>query len=93
VSAVVVLGVVGTCLTTIFMVPHLVAAMRARRPTGTALAWGITALQSSVWTLYGILAQDALVAAPGIVTIPIGVTLTVWALLDTRSRRLLAPLE
>lgn len=87
VSPLVLLGLLGTTFSTIFMFPHLANAIRHRRPAGTAFAWALTTCQSLTWMLYGLLDNDPLVAAPGFVTVPVGLTLTVWALVVARGAR------
>lgn len=60
------------------MVPHLTHAVRTRKPAGSPLAWALTAVCSTVWFAYGLAGGDLLVAAPGLVTIPIGCVLAAW---------------
>lgn len=87
VSPLVLLGLLGTTLSTVFMLPHLANAIRDRRPAGTAFAWALTTCQSLTWMLYGLADDDVLVAAPGFVTVPIGTALTVWAFAAARGAR------
>lgn len=86
-SPLVLLGLLGTSISTIFMFPHLANAIGHRRPAGTAFAWALTTCQSLTWMLYGLLDNDPLVTAPGFVTVPVGLTLTVWALAVARGTR------
>jgi hypothetical protein len=87
VSSLMLLGSLGTTLSTFVMVPHLTTALRAGRPAGTPFAWGLGAVSGTVWLAYGFLVGDLLMAAPGFVTVPIGVVLTVWSHLATVAER------
>lgn len=78
-SPLVLLGSLGTALSAITIVPHLLHAVRTRKPSGSWLAWALGVVCSTVWVAYGVLARDLLVAAPGLVTIPVGVVLAAWA--------------
>ncbi|MFC4786424.1 hypothetical protein ACT8ZV_18250 [Nocardioides sp. MAHUQ-72] len=66
-------------LSAVTMIPHLAHAVRTRKPSGSPLAWTLGAVCSTVWFVYGVADRDLLVAAPGLVTIPIGVVLAAWA--------------
>ena len=66
-------------LSAVTIVPHLVHAIRTRKPSGSPLAWSLGAVCSVVWFVYGLAGRDLLVAAPGLVTIPVGVVLAAWA--------------
>jgi hypothetical protein len=79
VSPLVLLGSLGTALSAVTVLPHLLHAVRTRQPSGSWLAWALGVVCSTVWVLYGLLARDLLVAAPGLVTIPVGVVLAAWA--------------
>ena len=81
------LGSLGTVLSTVVMLPHLTTALRARRPAGTTFTWALSAVTSSVWLVYGFVVGDILMAAPGFVTVPIGVALAVWSHVATVSER------
>lgn len=82
-SPLVLLGSLGTALSAVTIVPHLLHAVRTRKPSGSWLAWALGVVCSTVWVLYGLLARDLLVAAPGLVTIPVGVVLAAWARRET----------
>jgi hypothetical protein len=85
------LGSLGTVLSTTAIVPHLVHALRHRHPSGSTTGWMVGALSSIIWFAYGIDRHDLLQAAPGFVTVPVGVFLTGWCLLTAhRSHRRLA---
>jgi uncharacterized protein with PQ loop repeat len=90
VSPLVLLGSLGTLLSTVTMLPHLAHAVRTRKPHGSAFAWTVGAVASTAWFLYGVGIGDLLVAAPGFVTIPIGFFLAVWS---AREERRVAPLR
>lgn len=77
-SALSVLGLIGTALTAFFMIPHLMSAMRDGFPHGTTLAWGVMVIQAAVWAAYGIIDKDPLVTAPTLISGPIAVILAVW---------------
>lgn len=66
-------------LSTIAILPHLVHAVRTRKPSGSCFAWTLGAVCSTVWFAYGVFSRDFLVAAPGFVTIPVGLVLATWA--------------
>ncbi len=66
-------------LSTIAIVPHLLHAVRMRKPSGSPFAWGLGAVCSTVWFAYGLVDGDLLVAAPGLVTIPVGLLLAAWS--------------
>ena len=77
-SPLVLLGSLGTALSTIAMVPHLLHAVRNRRPSGSAFAWLFGAFAAGIWVVYGLAIDDLLVAAPGFVTMPAGLVLGLW---------------
>jgi hypothetical protein len=86
-----ILGSLGTALSTTAMLPHLVHALRHRRPSGSTTGWMVGAMSSIIWFAYGIDRHDLLQAAPGFVTVPVGVFLTGWCLLTAhRSHRALS---
>jgi hypothetical protein len=78
VSSLALLGSLGTLLSTLSLLPHLFDAIRNRRPAGSPLAWSFGAVSSGVWFVYGLAVGDVLVAAPGFVTIPVGLGLALW---------------
>jgi hypothetical protein len=53
----------------------------------------VGALSSMIWFAYGIDRHDLLQAAPGFITVPVGVFLTVWCLVTAHRshRRLTGP--
>ena len=65
-------------MSSIVMLPHLAHALRERRPSGTALAWLTGATSSGIWATYGALSGDLAITAPGLVTVPVGVSLAAW---------------
>jgi hypothetical protein len=92
VSALVLLGSLGTTLSAVTIVPHLMHAVRTRKPAGSPLAWALGAVCSVVWFAYGVVDRDLLVAAPGLVTIPIGVVLASWAFREARAAAAVPPM-
>jgi hypothetical protein len=80
VSPLVVLGALGTLVSTITIVPHVLQAMRTRKPGGSSTAWVLGVAGSTIWALYGVVSGDLLVGAPGLVTIPCGLLLAIWSL-------------
>lgn len=80
VSPLVVLGALGTLVSTTTIVPHVIHAMRTRRPGGSPVAWVMGVTGSTIWLLYGLTSGDVLVGAPGLVTIPCGLLLAIWSL-------------
>jgi hypothetical protein len=68
---------VGTLISTVTIVPHVLHALRTRKPGGSPLAWALGAIGSVVWLAYGIASGDFIVGAPGLITIPCGVFLAV----------------
>ena len=88
VSPLMILGSLGTVLSTTAMLPHLVHALRHRRPSGSTTGWLVGALSSTIWFAYGIDRHDLLQAAPGFVTVPVGVFLTGWCLLTAHRTHL-----
>lgn len=83
-SPLVVLGALGTLVSTITIVPHVAHAMRTRKPGGSPLAWVLGVTGSTIWLVYGIASGDLLVAAPGLVTVPCGLLLAIWSLRSGR---------
>lgn len=79
-SPLVLLGIFGTLISTVTVLPHLIRALRTKTPGGSPLAWGLGALGGAVWGAYGFASGDLLVAAPGVITIPAGTVLAVWSL-------------
>lgn len=77
-SSLALLGALGTTLSTVAMTPHVLHAVRTRRPAGSTFAWALGGTTASVWMLYGLLNGDFLVAAPGLVTVPSNFVLAVW---------------
>ena len=73
------LGLVGTVLAVMSLVPHLVLAIRAGGPGGSWRGWLIGASASATWLLLGIDSHNAWMIAANLITLPIGVTLGVWA--------------
>jgi uncharacterized protein with PQ loop repeat len=84
VSPLVLLGSLGTVLSTVTMLPHLTHAVRTRKPHGSAFAWLIGAVASTVWFVYGVGIGDLLMAAPGLVTVPVGFFLAIWSAREER---------
>ena len=80
VSPLVVLGALGTLVSTITIVPHVLRAWHTKRPGGSPLAWVMGATGSTIWFVYGLASGDLLVGAPGLVTIPCGLLLAAWSL-------------
>jgi hypothetical protein len=66
------------------MLPHLMYAVRTRRPSGSAFAWALGGITASVWVGYGFAIGDVLVAAPGLVTVPANFILAAWCAHDAR---------
>jgi uncharacterized protein with PQ loop repeat len=86
VSPLVVLGAFGTLVSTITILPHVIHAMRTKRPGGSPLAWAMGVSGSTIWLVYGLVSGDVLVGAPGLITIPCGLLLVVWSLRGSRAR-------
>lgn len=72
------LGATATLLSTLTLLPHLLQAVRTRRPSGSAFGWALGTASSVLWFAYGVIAGDLVVAAPGVVTIPAGSALAIW---------------
>ncbi|SFC83891.1 Uncharacterized conserved protein, contains PQ loop repeat [Nocardioides terrae] len=83
-SPLVVLGALGTLVSTITILPHVRHATRTKQPGGSPVAWVMGVTGSTIWLVYGVASGDLLVAAPGLVTIPCGALLAIWSL---RGRR------
>jgi len=83
-SPLVLLGSLGTAVSTLSMLPHLLHAARARKPSGSAGAWLLGALSGSIWMVYGVASGNLLVAAPSLVSVPAGLFLSVWCLVRAR---------
>ena len=79
-SPLTVLGTFGTLISTVVMLPHLVHAIRHRRPSGATCGWLVGALSGSTWGLYGVASGDLLVAAPNFVNVPANLILFGWSL-------------
>jgi hypothetical protein len=71
VSAIVLIGVLGTLLSTVQTLPHLAAALRTRVPSGSALGWTLSLAGTSMWCLDGLLTHNFWLAAPTVVTFPV----------------------
>jgi len=93
VSPPVVLGTLGTLVSTITILPHVVHATRTKQPGGSPLAWVMGVTGSTIWLVYGVAAGDLLVAAPGLVTIPCGLLLAIWSLRGRREAPSFVPDE
>lgn len=72
------LGSLGTLVSAVSSMPHLAHALRNRKPQGSTFAWFFGAFSSGIWFVYGFAGGGVLVAAPGFVTIPIGVGMGLW---------------
>jgi len=92
VSSLVLLGLLGTVLSTLTLIPHVVQAIRSGRPGGSPSGWMLSFGGSTVWGIYGLVEHDLLVAAPGLVTIPCGLLLSVWSIHHHLRRPVVAPL-
>ena len=62
-SPLVLLGTVGTLVSTITIIPHVLHATRTKQPGGSPLAWVMGTAGSTIWLLYGLASGDLLVAA------------------------------
>jgi hypothetical protein len=78
VSALTLLGMLGNILSTVAILPHLRQSLAERRPVGSASGWALGALCGVVWLSYGWLSGDLLIGAPGWVTAPVSLALTLW---------------
>jgi hypothetical protein len=65
----------GTLISTVTIVPHVIHTLQTKKPGGSPLAWALGAIGSTVWLAYGIASGDLLVGAPGLVTVPCGLFL------------------
>ena len=74
-----VLGTVGTTLSTVSIIPHVVHTFRTKKPGGSAVAWTMGVTSSTTWFVYGLTSGDFMAGAAGIVTIPCGLLLAVWS--------------
>lgn len=83
-SPLVLLGSLGTLVSTISILPHLAHAVRNHKPQGSAFAWLFGAFSSGIWLVYGFAIGDMLIAAPGFITVPAGVFLGAWCHHETR---------
>lgn len=90
VSPLALLGASATLLSTCTLVPHLVHAFRSGHPGGSTMGWALGFLSSFAWFAYGIVDHDIAVAAPGIVTLPVGAALAVWCYVAARRHGLTA---
>lgn len=81
------LGAAATVLSTITLIPHVVHAARNRRPGGSTFGWTVGACSSTMWVLYGLAAGDMTVAAPGVITVPAGITLATWCAVHAHRER------
>lgn len=77
-SALTLLGMLGNILSTVAILPHLRQSLVERRPVGSASGWALGALCGVVWLTYGWLSGDLLIGAPGWVTAPVSLALTLW---------------
>jgi uncharacterized protein with PQ loop repeat len=84
VSSLAALGALATLLSTFTLLPHLLHAVRSGRPGGSTSGWALGFLASLLWFAYGIAVGDLVVAAPGVVTLPVGAALAVWCHLANR---------
>lgn len=81
------LGAAATVLSTITLIPHVIHAARNRRPGGSTFGWTVGACSSTMWVLYGFAAGDMAVAAPGVITVPAGITLATWCAVHAHRER------
>jgi len=75
VSPLVVLGSLGTLISTVTILPHVAQTLQTKKAGGSPLAWAMGVTGSTVWLAYGIASGDFLVGAPGLITIPCGLFL------------------
>lgn len=78
-SALALLGAIGTLLSTIQALPHLMVAVKDRKPSGSPLGWLLSVVGTVVWMSYGFVSHDVWLMLPGFVTVPVGSTMCVWA--------------
>jgi hypothetical protein len=70
----------GNLLATVAILPHLVQAVRDRRPSGSPYGWALGAATAALWLAYGWTTHTPQIGAPGYVTFPVSVVLGVWSL-------------
>ena len=86
VSTVFMLAAVGNVLATVSIVPHLIEAVRSRKPGGSVTGWLLGAAGGVIWVVYGLMCGTPEVGAPGWLTVPISVVLGMWVWRDNRVR-------
>lgn len=79
------LAAVGNVLATVSIVPHLVEAIRTRKPGGSVAGWLMGAVCGAIWIVYGLMAGTPEVGAPGWVTVPIGFVLGFWIMREKKA--------
>ncbi|MGV8846501.1 MAG: hypothetical protein ACOH1Y_09270 [Propionicimonas sp.] len=79
------IALVGNILTAVSIVPHLMQAIRTRRPVGSVLGWCLSSASGGFWLAYGLVAHMPEIGAPGWVTVPVSTVLAVWVLIAARS--------
>jgi hypothetical protein len=87
VSAVVLIGALGTLLTTVQMLPHLAAAIRTRTPSGSAIGWTLSMAAAAMWGIDGLVTSNLWLLAPTTVTVPVYSALAIWVWRSTRQSR------
>ena len=79
------IALVGNLLATVAVLPHLVQAIRERRPSGSPYGWALGAATAALWLSYGWVTSTPEIGAPGYVTFPVSVALGVWAWREQRT--------
>lgn len=84
-SLVAFLGLCGTLISAVVLLPHLIYAYQMRTPPGNVSAWTLSLLSAMIWTAYGTLTHQANVAAPGFLGIPVAAFLLAWCIKEART--------
>ncbi|GAA4346317.1 hypothetical protein [Angustibacter luteus] len=79
------IALIGNLLATVAILPHLVQAIRERRPSGSPYGWALGAATAALWLSYGWVTSTPEIGAPGYVTFPVSVVLGVWAWREQRT--------
>ena len=87
VSAPALVALIGNVLATVAILPHLVQAIRERRPSGSPSGWALGGINAGLWLTYGLMMHTPEIGAPGWVTCPVSAVLGVWSWRHQRAGR------